>query len=438
MNHQTSTVPQVIPQVAYQSPQAPTQLMTETPFVDSGFAVPVFSPGDDPIACLNKAMAFLTVVASSRQELLSATTVKEKSIWLGNALSLSDQGMLHGIPTSQAPTFIPHNAAFQTKDLDTYDSDYDDLSKSQAVLMANISNYGSDVISKVPNSKTYLNDMDNQSVHALQDFKQSLIMDYTDNEISSDSNIIPYSQYLQETQHANEKTNKEQNKESIIVELERYKERVKTFEQRLNIDLSSRDKMIDSQMDDMIREKLALKEQIDSLKQNLSKQIKEKESVLQTLAVFKNESKEKENKYMENEIDLENKIKDLDNIICKVGQSAQTRIKPTLYDGVVISNTHVAMLVIDDEETLILEEEIGLKMFEKAKDPEVIAQKISHKPIDYDKLNSLINDFEKRFTPQQDLSAEQAFWFHTLNPTIEPSYTPPVIVDAPCELPKCF
>ncbi|GJX96496.1 integrase, catalytic region, zinc finger, CCHC-type containing protein [Tanacetum coccineum] len=31
-----------------------------------GFAVPVFSPGDDLIACLNKAMAFLTVVASLR------------------------------------------------------------------------------------------------------------------------------------------------------------------------------------------------------------------------------------------------------------------------------------------------------------------------------------------------------------------------------------
>ncbi|GJZ87858.1 hypothetical protein Tco_0659640 [Tanacetum coccineum] len=66
MNHQTSTVPQVIPQVAYQSPQAPTQLMTESPFVDSGFVVPVFSLRDDPIACLNKAMAFLTAVASSR------------------------------------------------------------------------------------------------------------------------------------------------------------------------------------------------------------------------------------------------------------------------------------------------------------------------------------------------------------------------------------
>ncbi|GJY93324.1 hypothetical protein Tco_0509106 [Tanacetum coccineum] len=66
MNHQTLTVPEVIPQVAYQSPQAPTQLMTKSPFVDSGFAVPVFSLGDDLIACLNKAMAFLTVVASLR------------------------------------------------------------------------------------------------------------------------------------------------------------------------------------------------------------------------------------------------------------------------------------------------------------------------------------------------------------------------------------
>ncbi|GJY01043.1 retrovirus-related pol polyprotein from transposon TNT 1-94 [Tanacetum coccineum] len=66
MNHQTSTVPQVIPQAAYQSPQAHTQPMTESPFGDSGFAVPVFSLGDDSIICLNKAMALLTAVASSR------------------------------------------------------------------------------------------------------------------------------------------------------------------------------------------------------------------------------------------------------------------------------------------------------------------------------------------------------------------------------------
>ncbi|GJX75824.1 hypothetical protein Tco_0322635 [Tanacetum coccineum] len=140
-------------------------------------------------------------------------------------------------------------------------------------------------------------------------------------------------------------------------------------------------------MDNMIKEKLALKQQIDSLEQNLSNQIKEKESLLQTFTVFKNESKEKESKYMDKEIDLEKKIKELDNIVYKVGQSAQTVhmltkpqvfyddthkqalgyqnpvypkkahwIKPTLYDGSVISNQHVVIPVIDDEETLILEE----------------------------------------------------------------------------------
>ncbi|GJZ86551.1 retrovirus-related pol polyprotein from transposon TNT 1-94 [Tanacetum coccineum] len=62
MNHQTSTVPQV----AYQSPQAPTQLMTESPFGATGFAIPVFSLRDDLISCLNKALAFLTAVASSK------------------------------------------------------------------------------------------------------------------------------------------------------------------------------------------------------------------------------------------------------------------------------------------------------------------------------------------------------------------------------------
>ncbi|GKA51873.1 hypothetical protein Tco_0745069 [Tanacetum coccineum] len=248
--------------------------------------------------------------------------------------------------------------------------------------MANISNYGSDVISEVPHSETYLNDMENQSVHAMQDFEQSPVVDFTDDEIHSDSNIILYSQYF------------------------------------------SREKMSDSQMDDMIKEKLALKEQVDLLEENLSKQIKEKECLLKTFTVFKNVSKEKENNYMENETDLEKKIKELDNIIFKVGQSAQTvhmLTKPqAFYD-----NIHKQAL-----------EESRSKMFEKEKDPDAIKQKISHKPIDYEKLNRLSKDFRKRFTPQQELSAEQAFWLRISNPTIESSNIPPIKVEVPSELPK--
>nr|GEZ95524.1 hypothetical protein [Tanacetum cinerariifolium] len=49
-----------------------------------------------------------------------------------------------GAPDGQTvQTIIPNNAAIQTKDLDTYDSDCDDISNAKAVLMANISNYGS-------------------------------------------------------------------------------------------------------------------------------------------------------------------------------------------------------------------------------------------------------------------------------------------------------
>ncbi|GJV11007.1 hypothetical protein Tco_1352548 [Tanacetum coccineum] len=442
--------------------------------------VPVFTQGVDLIACLNKAMAFLSAVAASRfpstnnqlrtsSNLRNQATIQYNMLLCNkfkrgkdkvmlvlairvmllvprgnnaggltrvvkcynyqgegnmarqctqskrprNAAWFKDKAMLAeaqesgqildeeqqafltdpGIPDGQASqTTIPNNVAFQIEDLDAYDYDCDDVSNAKAVLMADLSNYGSDVISKVPHYEPYHNDMDNQSVHAMQDFEQTPVVDFLDNKITSYSNIIPYSQYLQETLHADEKANQEKNNESLTAKLERYKERVKTFEQRLNIDLSTREKKIDSQMDDMIKEKLTLKQQIDSLEQNLSNQIKEKESLLQTFTVFKNESKEKESKYMDKEIDLEKKIKELDNIVYKVGQSAQT-----------VHIQHVVIPVIDDEETLIFKEVSRSKMPAKQNDPISKEKKINTTPINYVELNRLSKDFAKRFVPQQEL-----------------------------------
>ncbi|GJV84753.1 hypothetical protein Tco_1524651 [Tanacetum coccineum] len=173
-----------------------------------------------------------------------------KDIWVGNALSLSEQGMQHG---------------FKDKAM---------LAEAQEVgQILDEEQLAFFVDPGVPILKI-LNDMENQSVHAMQDFEQTPVVDVTDNEITSDSKYILYLFIFAK------KPQQEQNNESVTAELERYKERVKTFEQRLNIDLSSREKMIDSQMDDMIKEKLALKEQVDSLEKNLSKQIREKESLL--------------------------------------------------------------------------------------------------------------------------------------------------------------
>nr|GEW03479.1 hypothetical protein [Tanacetum cinerariifolium] len=132
----------------------------------------------------------------------------------------------------------------------------------------------------------------------------------------------------------------------------------------------------------------ANKQEIESLKQTLSKQVKEKESLLQTLTVFKKESKEKEDKYMDKEVNFKKKIKELDNIVYKVGQSMQIvhmlmkphvfyddthkqalgyqnpfylkkaqRIRPTLYDGSVISKKLDVIYVVIEAETLILEED---------------------------------------------------------------------------------
>nr|GEU69663.1 hypothetical protein [Tanacetum cinerariifolium]GEV34490.1 hypothetical protein [Tanacetum cinerariifolium] len=90
----------------------------------------------------------------------------------------------------------------QTDDLKAYDSDCDDISSIQAVLMANLSSYGSNVLSEVPQQDTYQNENTlNQSVLETQYFEQSLIDYVSDNEITNDINIISYEKYLQQTQN---------------------------------------------------------------------------------------------------------------------------------------------------------------------------------------------------------------------------------------------
>ncbi|GJZ61440.1 hypothetical protein Tco_0617577 [Tanacetum coccineum] len=224
--------------------------------------------------------------------------------------------------------------------------------------------------------------------------------------------------------------------ESLTAELERYKERIAIFEQRLNVDLNKREKLLDSQMDDLIRDRnaklTAFQQEIDTLKETLSNNVKENESLLKTLTVFKTKSKEKESKYIDKEIVLEKQNKELENIISQ-------RIQPTLYDGSVIAKEHVVISVIDDEETLILEEESRSKMLDKQNDPISIEKKIKSSLFDYLKLNKIKEDFGKRFVTQKELSVEQAFWLKHLSLSETPvkSLTP-VRIEAPSELPKIF
>ncbi|GJS65506.1 retrovirus-related pol polyprotein from transposon TNT 1-94 [Tanacetum coccineum] len=211
-------------------------------------AVLVFLPGDDPIVCLNKAMAFMSTIVASRfpltnNQLRSSSnprnqaTMQDGRVTVQQVQGRQGQGYigtgLKGIATGSGvnrnggntvagqarvfkcyncqgeghmsrqctqpkrprnavwfkeklmlaeaqesgqvldeeqlefpadpgiidchdvqPTII-HNADFQTDDLDAYDSDCDDISSAKAVLMANLSSYGSDVLSECSVDKKY-------------------------------------------------------------------------------------------------------------------------------------------------------------------------------------------------------------------------------------------------------------------------------------------
>nr|GFC81286.1 hypothetical protein [Tanacetum cinerariifolium] len=85
------------------------------------------------------------------------------------------------------------------------------------------------------------------------------------------------------------------------------------------------------------------------------------------------------------------------------------QLEPKLYDGNVIEKTN-AIVIRESKETLMLAEESRSKMLLKQKGPKVSEKKVKTTPVDYVVLNQLFQDFETRFVPQTELSAEQAFW----------------------------
>ncbi|GKG28314.1 hypothetical protein Tco_0406641, partial [Tanacetum coccineum] len=94
--------------------------------------------------------------------------------------------------------------------------------------MANLSSCDSDVLSEAPYSNSSApNDL----------LVLSLVEQMTDHVAHLDKE---------------NQTNKMAN-ESLTAELERYKEYVTIFKQRQNVELNKREKLIDSQMDDLIR-----------------------------------------------------------------------------------------------------------------------------------------------------------------------------------------
>ncbi|GKD79667.1 hypothetical protein Tco_1342288 [Tanacetum coccineum] len=258
-------------------------------------------------------------------------------------------------------TVITYNAAYQANDLDAYDSDCYEVNTAKVALMANLSHYGLDALAELN------------------------VVNHSETEITSDINIIPYSQYVTESQQA---AIQNSNTSALILS--------------------------------MIEQLKSQSVEIDRLKQTLSKHLKEKESLMQTDTLLKNNFKKEESRNIDREIALEKKIKPLDNIVYKRDQSAQTvhmltkpqffydrttkqalgfqnhfylkkaqQLEPKLYDSNVIKNTS-AIVIPNSEETLMLAEESRLKMLLKQQDPMILEKKVITTPVDYvNSMNSL-------------------------------------------------
>ncbi|GJR05631.1 hypothetical protein Tco_0528615 [Tanacetum coccineum] len=241
--------------------------------------------------------------------------------------------------------------------------------------MANLSRNGSDALTEVHNPDNLNYDLFNQSEQIMTSSEQSNDVSQTETDITSDSNIIPYSQYLSETQQETVQNSNSSAQQDVLI--------LSMFDQ------------LSTQVTHCTTVNKALNTELDRYKEEV-KDLKEKQNVENS---FSGSNEQEENRNIDREIDLEKKIKQLDNIIFKRGQSAQTvhmmtkskicydhsskqaigfekpfclkkarESKPKLYDG----NTILKMdtiVVPDSDETLALSEESRSKMrhFEKTR-----------------------------------------------------------------------
>ncbi|GJU48019.1 hypothetical protein Tco_1217574, partial [Tanacetum coccineum] len=333
-----------------------------------------------------------------------------------------------GLPDNQnSQTVITHNAAYQADDLDAYDSDY--------------------ALTEVHNQDNLNYDLFNQSEQIMTSSEQSNDETVQNSNSSAQQDVLILSMFDQITTQV---THCNTVNKALTTELDRYKEEIKDLKEKQNVENSFSGS--NEQFDEIVR-----------LKQNLFEQVQEKDCLMKTVSELKNELKLEENRNIDREIALEKKIKQLDNIIFKRGQSAQTvhmmtkskicydhsskqaigfekpfclkkarESKPKLYDG----NTILKMdpiVVPDSDETIELSEKSRSKMILKEQDPLFEKYKVNTKPINYAILN---NDYYKRFVRQTDLYSEHAYWKATSVPALDPSHSSTtVIVEVPKELP---
>ncbi|GJV34923.1 hypothetical protein Tco_1407400 [Tanacetum coccineum] len=260
IQHYSTTYPSIPSAITYLStthPNAYSSIVHQDALV-----VPVFKQGDDPIDAINKMMSFMSIVVTSRfpttnnQLRNSSNPRQQETIHDGRnnsgqlrIVSFNCQGeghMARQYPKTKRKTdatwfrdkVLLVEAQGSGKVLNEEELEFLADPRVAEVLIANLSSNESDVLSK------YL--LETQNV-AVQD---------TNSSAQQDAMILSVFEQLSNKVTNCNKVNKENliANESLYAELKRYNERLNFIDERQNVDLSTREKLI---MDDIIQEKNA-------------------------------------------------------------------------------------------------------------------------------------------------------------------------------------
>ncbi|GJW56332.1 retrovirus-related pol polyprotein from transposon TNT 1-94 [Tanacetum coccineum] len=371
---------------------------------------------------------------------------------------------------------------FQADDCDAYDSDVDEAPTAQTLFMANLSSadpvydeagpsYDSDVLSEVQAHDHYQDAVcDHHEEHEMHDDVQPNHVVDSHADYTSDSNMTPYDQYVKDNAvpvvqnnasmvpndayvmidndlHESDVPSVSHTPRNTVVnnalnaELATYKEQVELYERRARFELTEREQKIDEQLrivicDRNIKEE-NLKKELHSVKLQLASTIQHNKLMVDEVTSLKKDFNQKENKYLEEFLDLKALKDKVEDKLFKQGQSIQTvhmmckprsyydevnkvaigyknplclhrarQVQPALYSGhVIVTPNHAPAVVRDSEETLEQSEISRKKMHDKMKANACVDNKVNITPPNYSKENFLAT-----FTPQKQLTPEQLFW----------------------------
>ncbi|GJZ87866.1 hypothetical protein Tco_0659648 [Tanacetum coccineum] len=156
---------QVIYQQTSQAPAVSLQSSTNPIQVDSSLVVPYLLPTDDPFECLHKYLTFMSTIlalsypSSNNQLETSSNPMHQVAMperqtlsYVGNC-SMGNDHIARPYTQSKKiqfrkQGFMTTNALFQADGVEVYDSNCDDVPNTQPSFMANISSFGSEVLSE--------------------------------------------------------------------------------------------------------------------------------------------------------------------------------------------------------------------------------------------------------------------------------------------------